>query len=50
MRTNRAADCGRGQPLAGVISHVAQLRESIDSQIIVRGSPSGSRLSMEVVR
>ena len=39
-----------GDRLVGVISHVAQLRESIDSQIIVRGSPSGSRLSMEVVR
>ena len=39
-----------GDRLVGVISHVAQLRESIDSQIIVRGSPSGSRLSMETVR
>ena len=36
--------------MVGVISHAAQLRESIDSQIIVRGSPSGSRLSMETVR
>ena len=39
-----------GDRLVGVISHVAQLRESIDSQIIVRSSPSGSRLSMETVR
>ena len=39
-----------GDRLVGVISHVAQLCESIDSQIIVRGSPSGSRLSMETVR
>ena len=39
-----------GDRLVGVISHVAQLRERIDSQIIVRGSPSGSRLSMETVR
>ena len=39
-----------GDRLVGVISHVAQLRESIDSQIIVRGSPSGSRLSTETVR
>ncbi len=42
--------CREGDRLVGVISHVAQLRESIDSQIIVRGSPSGSRLSMETVR
>ena len=50
MNMRRAAACNRGQPLAGVISHAAQLRESIDSQIIVRGSPSGSRLSTETVR
>ena len=32
--------------LVGIISHVAELRERIDKQIIVRKTPRGSNIQM----
>ena len=34
--------------LVGIISHVAELRERIDKQLLVRKTPRGSRIEMKI--